>query len=102
MRQIEKREHRYTTDVCVWVKCDLCGSKDPVARNDQGGAIVWDSDNYHVSKTTVALEDYDSYPDGCDDGEKLHCDICPECFRTKLIPWLESQGAVIGKTEADS
>jgi hypothetical protein len=69
------------------VICDLCHTKNrdndcwPSARN-----------YYNVHHTTVALEHGSNSPDG-GMGEKTIIDICPTCFKEKLLPWLETQGA---------
>jgi uncharacterized protein (DUF2225 family) len=80
-RVIEERE------VLSEVSCDLCGK---VGRYGD-----WESSNWEVAESEIEIEvrykDGASYPDG-GSGQKYNVDICPECFKDKLIPWLESQG----------
>lgn len=42
-------------------------------------------------RVEVRLREGESYPDG-GSGTEIEIDICPDCFRDKLIPWLQSQG----------
>jgi hypothetical protein len=64
-------------------KCDLCGRASP---------FPWD--------VRVEIEEGYSFPEGGHTVTTLY-DICPECFRTKLVPWLEAQGARARKKEVD-
>jgi hypothetical protein len=41
---------------------------------------------------------------GCEDGgasQKTFADMCPHCFMTKLVPWLQTQGVSMQHEEAD-
>jgi hypothetical protein len=71
----------------ILTTCDLCGKK---AVNGD-----WESSTYEVNEVEVRIEvrykDGKAYPD-CSWGDKFQADICPVCFKNKLIPWLESQG----------
>jgi hypothetical protein len=69
--------------------CDLCGKK---ADRVEWNGVEWSRGAYDVSKTGVYLEEGDNYPEGRDTTTtEFH--ICPKCFKAKLVPWLESQGA---------
>ena len=76
--------------------CDLCGV---VAKHGN-----WESSVYEIAETEIEIEirykDGDEYPSG-GSGTKYNVDICPDCFKTKLIPWLESQGATCKSEEWD-
>ena len=76
----EVEEHTKTT-------CDLCGKE--AMRGD------WESSSYEVNETeievTVRQKDGRCYPSG-GGGTQYQVDMCPDCFKNKLIPWLESQG----------
>lgn len=67
--------------------CDLCGNE---AKHG-----CWESSTYEVNETeievTVRQREGTSFPDG-GDCEEYSVDMCPSCFKNKLIPWLESQG----------
>lgn len=71
-------------DHLVAVTCDLCG-----ARSRAGGD--WDSDPYRKLETNVSMQDGTSYPENTNYVE-TKVDICPECFVSKLLPWVEAQG----------
>lgn len=76
--------------------CDLCAA----TTKDTG---IWPpaSSSHAVNTTEVTMEVGASY--GTDGGhmEETAFDICPECFTTKLVPWLESQGAKPRTTKSD-
>jgi len=69
------------------VACDLCGK---VGKDGD-----WETSAWGVAESEIEIEvrykDGSSYPEG-GSGQKYNVDICPDCFREKLIPWLESQG----------
>lgn len=74
-------------------KCDLCGKQ---------GKDKWEHGIYEVAETEVKVEvrekSGDSYPDG-GWGHAYDIDLCPACFKNKLVPWLRTQGAEIQETE---
>lgn len=75
--------------------CDLCG---------KGGKHSWDGGVYEESNTTIKVsvchkQGY-SYPEG-GSGDGIDIDLCPSCFRNKLVPWLQEQGANIKYEEWD-
>jgi len=76
-------------------KCDLCG----VTAN--GGE--WEStSNYYINETKIKIEirqeEGSSYPES-GYGTKYEIDLCPNCFKNQLIPWLKAQGANIQQEE---
>lgn len=87
LRYETKQETRPVT-TCVECTCDLCGN-----RADSPDFRQWTRrTSYDVSRTTVECEEGSSFPEGRHT-EKVSFHICPECFKGKLIPWMESQGA---------
>jgi len=84
---IEKEEPAKKVKVHDKTTCDLCGRIALMG--------YWQSSSYEVNETeievTVRQKDGESYPEG-GYGSKYEVDMCPECFKNKLIPWLESQG----------
>lgn len=66
--------------------CDICGAKSK--RDD------WTTEIYDVAEVEIRLREGDNYPEG-GSGTRIDVDMCPDCFREKLIPWLKSQGAKI-------
>jgi hypothetical protein len=75
-----------------WIStvCDLCGDESETG---------W-APHYSAFEATVRLRDGIAYPE-CGNGTEIEYDLCPTCFREKLIPWLESQGAKTVITEWD-
>jgi hypothetical protein len=66
------------------ITCDIC------KRTFAGD--VWEKKFYTVLETQVSMKTGVSYPEG-GSGEKLTFDICPTCFKEKLIPALKELGA---------
>lgn len=77
----------------VSIQCDMCGEKSKRSNN-------WGDGPYSVNDVTIEHKTGESYPEG-GSGEYLRCDLCPTCFKTKLVPWLESQGASVRQEEWD-
>jgi hypothetical protein len=79
--------------------CDIC------KRETKGSE--WEESTWHNDETDITVElSYEhrtSY--GCDccggQSEKIIVDLCPTCFKDKLLPWLRSQGAQIQVKEYD-
>ena len=79
-----------TVEVVEEMTCDMCGQKTPWIRSD------WSTSPHTTASTTVKMETgYSMDYDGGGESEEVEIDICPDCFNTKLIPWLESQGVKI-------
>lgn len=68
-----------TQEVEDKVTCDLCGATIK--------AGSYDAEEVDVRHRTGC-----SYPEG-GIGEEVSVDMCGNCFDTKLVPWLRSQGA---------
>ena len=79
------------------VFCDLCGIEEGTP--SWGGSTCYQVDETEIS-ITIKQKEGDSFPEG-GFGEEYIVDICPTCFKKKLIPWLESQGANIKQTDWD-
>jgi hypothetical protein len=96
-REFREREITRTEKVCTRLTCDLCG-------RDGNPHTDWELSSYDVNETVVKIEVFQKTGESCSDGgsgEAIQVDICPWCFRDKLIPWLESQGAKIQKRNWD-
>lgn len=96
MRHYETKQVPATTkQELVKVTCDLCGAE--AKKGD------WRSSIYEVNevelRVAVRQKDGRAYPDGDGWGTKFEVDMCPDCFKTKLIPWLESQGCKAERKE---
>lgn len=74
--------------------CDICGQK---SRGDE-----WSSGKYNINETdiniTIKQKEGSDCPDG-GSGTEYDIDLCPDCFKNKLIPWLKSEGAQIDEKE---
>ena len=74
-------------EVLVETTCDLCGT---VAKRGN-----WKSSKYEVAESeievTVRQKDGELFQE-IGDGTTYVVDMCPICFKKKLIPWLASQG----------
>ena len=84
------------TQYLIGLTCDLCGRETKW----RGWAEdCWDVDEIEI-KVTIRRHQGQNYPEG-GWGTDYEVDLCPECFKDKLIPWLESQGAKVQQTEWD-
>ena len=91
MIKLKKVERTYTQDEVAEVICDLC--KETFRDMD------WDVGPYQVQTTEVSYEYGTDYP-GDRATTTLEFHICPNCFKNKLIPWMESQGATPTKKDS--
>ena len=91
-KQIPAREER----VLDKTTCDLCG-KEALCGH-------WKSSLYEVNEVeievTVRQRDGQNYPEG-GGGTEYIVDMCPDCFKDKLIPWLKSQGCKAKRKDWD-
>lgn len=78
----------YDREVVFKVTCDICKEVIPPEKT------------YEVSEVEVKYRHGTSYPDG---GfiEITEFDICPKCFKEKLVPMLKSLGAQPTEYESD-
>lgn len=80
----------------VAVICELCKTK---YKDDDWGRKYYE----HLEcKATleIHLEEGTSYPEG-GSFESQILDICPKCFKEKLVPWFISQGGVVRNKDVD-
>ena len=77
--------------------CDLCGCEEGSSKWDNSSC--WDVDETEI-RISVKHKDGYSYPE-CGSGTEYAVDMCPTCFKDKLIPWLESQGCTAERKEWD-
>ena len=93
MREYETVTEEVTRTRCKKMTCDLCGI--------EGVRAYWESGYYETNDTkvevTVHAKKGMSYPDGDSWGHEYLVDICPKCFREKLVPWLNSQVQALKK-----
>lgn len=94
MRRHETRteENQYIAELI----CDLCGTVAPKSETSRG---CWGSHPFSSSFEMVKIEHKDITD--CQDEQtyvKRSVDMCPECFKKKLVPWLQDQGATIHRS----
>lgn len=82
-------ETRTVLDMMV---CDLCGKS---TKNR-----TWKEGEFDIQEVDVSMCIGRAYPDN-GQSETTTFDICPGCFRDKLIPWFKSQGADPRVEDAD-
>lgn len=96
MRKLDKRTIPASEKEFVSERtCDLCGAKQKRPDADE-----WGDSSYDVSEVTIEYRSGSSYPEG-GSGTEQRFDVCPKCFKEKLVAWMESQGATITETEWD-
>ena len=72
----------------VKVTCDLCKSE------------IKATGCYEVDEVTIEWDIGSHYPEGRFI-ERHSIDMCGDCFKSKLTPWLDSQGADVLITDPD-
>lgn len=80
-----------TRRTCVERTCDLCGL--PATNGEWPTASTYDVAETEVA-VTVTHKSGEAYPSG-GHSDDIVVDMCPSCFTTKLVPWLQSQGAKV-------
>ncbi len=98
MKHYEDRTETRTTKVCVRRTCDLCG-RETKDGTDWDGTSTYDFEETEVS-VTVKCETGERYPSG-GQSTAYAVDLCPNCFKDKLVPWLQGQGAKVDPVELD-
>lgn len=73
--------------------CDMCGRVSP-------GKHDWSPDENHEISVQVEFSDY-HYGFNDTKGSYMRTDICPECFKEKVVPALEALGAVFRTKDVD-
>lgn len=80
----------------IGVTCDICKRtyESSPCREDTS----WSGNHYEVIRTIIKSEkgDHDGGNYAHIEGVEYHA--CPGCFKNKLEPWLQEQGAVPHKT----
>jgi len=75
-----------------YLECDLC--------KKQSKCRDWENGAFEVNETEIRYKTGSSYPEG-GSGTEIEIDLCPNCFKDKLIPWLEKQGCKVKEREWD-
>lgn len=102
----KSKEMPSTRSVLDFIRCDICGAQttDETAWPEHSPEFMEDYDCFRTPINEVSPLKWKEGGYYHHDGgsfEQIHVDICPKCFLTKLVPWLESQGVKINKKEID-
>jgi hypothetical protein len=94
MREYVTKTQPVTSRYLVKRSCDLCGR---AAKNED-----WGAGSYEVNETEIEISikqrEGSSYPES-GSGTEYEIDLCPDCFKGRLVPWLREQGAKIEEKE---
>jgi hypothetical protein len=103
MREIEIQENNIQQIVrkaITKIKCDLCHTRGKMnvetggrfADFMQSPKVEWPDPDHGETTTTIEIRKEAYY--GGDGGSKevIFFDLCPKCFREKLMEWFKSQG----------
>lgn len=104
MRRIVKKQVVQEREVVVEFRCDLCGSvsNDPVGETWKDTSDSDTKGSYTTSEIQVSLKNRTYWPITEDtEGYNIEIDLCPKCFRDVLVPFLESKGIVVRRTNVD-
>lgn len=100
MKKTEKRTQTETIErvVVISLTCDICGQE--YEDQEKSGNDFKSIGEFHSTKVLMSNgEQLDWNGGGWDD--TIEFDICPDCFRSKLVPWFESQHAKPTLTRMD-
>jgi len=96
MREYEEVEQLEKRRVLKNLTCDMCGKE-----GSEGG---WKSSKWNMNETELEVRvrqtEGTNYPEG-GWGTEYVIDMCPSCFKNRLIPWLKSEGVKIEEKEWD-
>lgn len=102
----KSKEIPSTRSVLDFMRCDICGAQttDENAWPEHSQEFIdedygFSTEINEVSQIMWKEGGYYHYDGG--QYNLIQVDICPKCFLTKLVPWLESQGVKINKEEVD-
>lgn len=74
----------------VGIVCDLCGKR---SKRPNG----WNTMSGEINKVTVEhMQGINTYEGGYEQGAAF--DLCPECFKNELVPWIKSKSGASPRT----
>jgi hypothetical protein len=87
-RELKKVIIPARTDEKIFVKCSFCRRE---AFNPQSSDrdVDWRKKQFEIAETGIFMKTGNSYPEG-GSGTELVLHVCPDCFKEKVIPVLES------------
>ena len=74
------------------VECDICREVFDAEFSTYDFETIWNDNCYEETVSTVLLKEGDVYPEG-DNRDIYAFQICPKCFKEKLVPFIESFGS---------
>lgn len=91
----ERTQPAKTYQVCVRRTCDLCGreSSDTMFKGAIWGERGFDFDRTEITMT-IKQKEGSEFPEG-GSGTEIEIDLCPTCFKERLVPWLQGEGATV-------
>jgi hypothetical protein len=84
MKISKKVQRNYEETIQVGLTCDLC--------KKESTGTDWSKEYYEECETVIKYRQGINYGMDGGYGTETTVDICPDCFASKLIPWLELQG----------
>ncbi len=93
MKVTEKYEYKGTSERVAYLKCDFCGKESKNANHDEN---PWETDGLDTDSVTIQHKQ-GNYWGNDGDSNTLDADMCPSCFRAKLLPWLRANA--VGKLD---
>jgi len=91
------KEITTTSKIVNYIQCDICGKKADRCNCWSTGAFDVNETEFKIS---IRQKDGVCFPEG-GGGTEYEVDICPNCFKERLIPWLDSQGCKAKRKEWD-
>jgi hypothetical protein len=86
---------QHDEDITVKYVCDLCHKEAP-----KPWSKGWAESDYEVAEVEIRLKTGNRSPEG-GYGEYRFFDLCPDCFNSILVPFLQGKGAQCYKEEWD-
>jgi len=91
-KTIPEHETKYLKEI----RCDLCGA---IGKEGKWESSMWQVNETEIEITVRQKEGWASFDGGS--GTKIVIDICPACFKSKLVLALRVMGAKIEIQEWD-
>lgn len=82
------KTEQQTFEHCIEMICDICGLKSD-------SQYSWpDQDEFEVGEVEIRFKEGVNYGSDGGSGTEYNPDICPKCFKEKVIPALEGLGCI--------
>ena len=76
-----------------YIECELCKVKSTRGED-------WPQNHFEIAEIRVQLREGYYYSEGGQSTATI-LDICPACFKSKLVPWFEQLGGKVRSEEND-